>query len=141
MTARLVKRRGELDLSDWSIESVDTLVERLHGVITERSHDLAREIFDAAVEHDATLNFAIARSVDSDDDPLTLTLILWDIATNTEPYKADTSLEYGFNLRDALGDDLDQCRQDGSSSEQLKSISAALKRFATEIDEAVAAAP
>lgn len=134
MPTRLTKLRGNADLSDWSLDSLEGVIESIGDKL--RAH-IAGDVFEAAVENESMVDFALFAREVAGSSPLVLCLTLFDIATNTGDLKNDKSLVYSFDLRDALQKELDECRSAGSYAKQLSEVSKALKQLASEIDSVV----
>jgi len=129
----LTKVHGDVDLSDWTLETVDKLTERITDAIQGEAMRLAAAAIDVSLEQ-AEVYFA--ETSDSAADPLELHLCFVGLARNRPPIQNDDSLVYRFNLRDVVQDCLDECGTDGSYSTELGRISDALKTLVGQIDAA-----
>lgn len=136
------RKSGEIDLSKWSLGSID----ELHKGMEQLLLNAASDVLKIALESDQSYAFfpiiwagAPGDEYSSDGhsgpavtDPLTLYFCAGlGCSENEDPV-------YTFNLREALQDDIDTCARDGSFSHGLSLLSVELRKLADDIDKAVA---
>ena len=131
------RRSGTPDLSGWSLEAMDELTDMVEQHIAK----IASEAIRLALEDEYNTRVrwpAIYGDGDGElrekfvKDPLTIYLqIGLGNDENNEPVRA-------FSLKDALSNNILDCKEDGSYSAGLIRIRDALRRLADDIDRAVA---
>ena len=124
---------GKVDLSGWDIGALDDISQ----FIGESLLKAVEEVLGHAFEGDETYFYFPAEWPRGDGvggpvvaDPLTIYLRVGLEGMNGE------KPTYRFNLRDAVADKIEACREDGSFSTGLGRISCAFRELADEIDAA-----
>ena len=135
------RHSGEIDLSGWSLGSID----ELHKGMEQLLLNAARDVLNIALDSDESyLSCPVIWAGKPGDehssdgqggpavaDPLTLYLCT---SLGGSELKDPT---YTFNLREILQSDIRECARDGSFSHGLSLLGAALRDLADEIDAAV----
>lgn len=122
---------GKVDLTEWSLDAIEQLREAV-GAIADKA---LAEIIDLALNDDEFVSLQLAVfSRNPNRDPLDLDIVFEGLGKNDAPVERDTGLAVGFNLRTPVVDMLKDCSDDSSGLKELRSLSAALKSLASDID-------
>jgi hypothetical protein len=134
--------KGEIDLSSWSLGSIDELHKGMEQLLLNATRDVLNIALDG---DDSYITFPIewagapGAKYNSDGhggpvvtDPLTVYL-----STGLGGGEGCDPI-YAFSLREALQSGISNCAEDGSFSHGLSLLSASLRELADEIDAAVA---
>jgi hypothetical protein len=140
VSTKAKKTSGKVDLTEWSLESLDEFTDAISSKLEEVAKKMAAEALrialDATSDDPPLLYFKSLKGYPSGvEDPLVLELTLWSISDEA---LAGEEVNVEFDLREVLAIEVEECAKDGSWSEKLTSISAALKNLAADIDAAVA---
>lgn len=115
----------EFDLSEYGVDAIDKALESFRQAMLEGAAEVLR---DMLVDDDTFAYFPIECNDVFEGDPLTI-YIRFSNSAGTE--------RFSFTLRDVLAQGIEDCKADGSYSENLQILSHALKTLAAELDAAV----
>lgn len=139
------RKSGEIDLSGWSLGSIDELHKGMEQLLLAAARDVLGLALDSEFSYiafPAVWAGAPGSKYSSDgqggpavDDPLTMYLVTGLGGSESN------GPTYSFSLRESLQTDMAWCVRDGSGKHGLGLLSTALRDLASEIDSAIAAAP